>query len=295
MVLGEPLKVEDERVLVRVAADAVQAEVVHEAAIEAGDAVTHIPAPVVRGHRGGNRAPHRQQAERLRRLDHALVREHLHVRGMGHRQELQAVEVDHLLQLVRDPQLEAAVLRAELVGANANVLLGIGDVPQPGGEPVPHLAPAQEVAHELEALAVPGVEVGAGRRLPIQLRHVQGGAPAPGRRGGKVGLGLDDPRDPDHADRVGRRALSQAEHEVRRSHGGSCGRGLELLAQAARSDIDLRSHPALVRDPARKAQGEGAVRVAAVVAQVAQGRRRGQENVLVAIAVEVRDGEGRSG
>ena len=230
MVLRQPRQVQDERVLLRVASDALQAEAVHEAAIEPRDAVAHVLALFVRGHGRRNRVPHREEAERLRRLDHPFVREHLHVRGMGHRQELQPVEVEHLLQLVRHPQLVAAGFRLELVRADPHVLLGMGEAPHAGGEPVPHLAPAQEVADELEALAVPGVEVGAGRRLPVQLGHLQGGAHAVRRGGRELGLRLDDPRDPDHADRVGGRALSQAEQEIRRSHGGGRGRGLELLA-----------------------------------------------------------------
>ena len=234
-------------------------------------AVTSRPAVIGRPRRA--RVARGEEAERLRRLRHALVGVDLDVGRVVEREEPQAVQVQHLLELVRDAQLVAPVPRREPPGGDAHVLDRVGVAAHARGLVVPHLPRAEEVGEELEALAVPRVEVRAGGGLAVELVDGEGGPSARLGRGAHLGLGLHDAGDPDDAHRVGRRPLAEAEHDVGGGGHRHGRRGLDLLAQAAGADLDLRPHAALVRHAADELHGERAVAVAALVHQAPEGRR----------------------
>ena len=88
---------------------------------------------------------------------------------------------------------------------------------QTGREPVAHLAAAQEVGQELEAVAVPGVEVRAGRWLAIELLDDHRGDPAFGRwrLGGLTELGLENAGRPEDANDVNEGPVAETENEIR--------------------------------------------------------------------------------
>ncbi len=88
--------------------------------------------------------------------------------------ELQAVDEQRLLQLVRHAHFVAAVLFTQLVAADAHELDRVRPVVGAGAFPIPHFTAAHEIGDELEALAVPGVEERARRRFPVQLFDVDG-------------------------------------------------------------------------------------------------------------------------
>ena len=273
-------EIERQGVLAGIAAELREREPFGVAAVEPGDAVRDVAARVVDGPDRRADVPHRVEAVRLGRGRHPLVRVHLHVARMRQRQQLELVDEQHLLQLVRHPQLEAALARAELVAPDADVLDGIGRVVDARPVPVAHLAAAQEIGHEDEPLAVPGEEDGAGRRLAVELLHGQRRRQngwRPGRNGrlrggvdrlgGGVGgrLGLEDPRGPEHPDDVGALAGSEPEHQVGGRHGGRRGRGLEPGPQAARAHLHLRAHARPIAGEAGDADSQRIVaRIAAV-------------------------------
>ena len=94
---------------------------------------------------------------------------------------------------------------------------GSGVLRTPGRDPVAHLAAAHEIGHELEALAVPGVEERARRRLAIQLLDRDGaGAAALAAARATLDFRLEDAGRPQHAHDVGARRDAQAEQRCRR-------------------------------------------------------------------------------
>ncbi len=101
---------------------------------------------------------HALERERARFLPEAFFRVDVDAGAMIHRHELQAIDEQRLLELVGDPQLVAAVARAQLIAADADVFVGIGMAPLARSGPAAHLTAAHEVGHELEARAVPRKE-----------------------------------------------------------------------------------------------------------------------------------------
>ena len=161
--------------------------------------------------------------------------------------ELDVVEEEALLQLVGDPQLEATVLRAQLIRTESHVFLRIRHAPHAGGDEVAHLSGAQEVGHELETRSVPRVQIGTGRGLAVDLLDRKGQRPRRAtERPPALGLCLKNPGRPEDPNRVDPFSPPQPEHDV----GGRDGRPghvrLGLLTQAARADLDPRAHAAPV-------------------------------------------------
>ena len=182
------------------------------------------------------------------------------------REQPDAVEVEHLFQLVRHAQLVAAVARDELAGRETHVLDGIGHVAHARGLVVAHLARAQEVRHELEARAVPGVEIGTRRRLAVELVDGQGRPAGPTALAAPVSISVwTIPETQITRTASGASSRAQPEDDVgRRGHRHRRG-GLELLAQAAGTDLHLHAHAALVGDASVQLDRERAVAVAALV------------------------------
>ena len=150
-------EVQGEGMILRIAADRQQAEVVGVPAVEAGDAVEDVVAMLVDHAAWGPRPAGRVEAEGRRGRAQPLVGEDLLVRGMSHRHQREAIHEQAFLELVGDPQLVATRARPELLVREPHVLVRVGVVPLSRPLPVAHLTAAHEVRHEREALAVPGV------------------------------------------------------------------------------------------------------------------------------------------
>ena len=284
-------EVEGESVLLRVAAHALERQAVHERAIGRRQARGHV-APAMVGRPRRARVAHREEAEGLRRRRHALVGVHEHVGRVVEGEEPQAIQVQHLLELVRHAQLVAPVPGREPPGGDAHGLDGVGLVSHARGLVVAHLPRAEEVGQELEPLAVPRVEVRAGGGLAVELVDGKRGAATRLGRRAHLGLGLHDAGHPDDPHRVGRRPRAEAEHHVGRGGHRHRRRGLDLLAEAAGADLDLRPHAAPARHATGELHRERVVAVAALVHQAAEGGGSRQERVLVAVGVEIGHGQG---
>ena len=113
------------------------------------------------------------QAEAGSGLAHALVREDLDLARMIDGEEGEAVHEHRLLELVGDAQLQPPLAWTELLVGQADVLVGIGVVVLARPLPIAHLAAAHEVRDEGEPGAVPGVEVGAGGGLAVELLDLE--------------------------------------------------------------------------------------------------------------------------
>jgi hypothetical protein len=98
-----------------------------------------------------------------------LVREDLDAFRVIDGNELHPVGEERFLELVGDPNLVSAFPGHEPARRDPDVFIGIGCAPDAGRFPVPHLTATHEVGHELESRSVPGIEVGARRRLAIEL------------------------------------------------------------------------------------------------------------------------------
>ena len=149
-----------------------------------------------------------------RRRHQTLARKHVGPARVVHRNQGEMVEKQCLFQFIRHAQLVAAVVRAQLITTDADELLRVGRVVDPGRELVAHLAATEEVGDELETVAVPRVEdrdttTASGIEFDY-LEH-----PGLHGRGGNR-LGLDNPGRPQDADDVDCRAGADAEQQVRR-------------------------------------------------------------------------------
>ena len=214
--VGTRTEIELERVRGRIAANRERREVIRVPAIERGDLRQHVVAVLVARAKRRTWRPHALELVGARLLPEPFLGIDVHAGAMIDGDELQAIDEQRFLELVGDAQLVAPVARAELVAADADVLVGIGMVPAISG-PVAHLAAAHEVGHELEAVAVPGVEIRTRRGLAIEL----GDRERTRRLGpGRCRLGLEDARWPQYADDVRRLPGPEAEHDVRRGHRG---------------------------------------------------------------------------
>ena len=101
--------------------------------------------------------------------------------------QLQTVDEQRFLELVRDAQLQTPVAGPKLVAADAHVLVGIGRVAHARRLPVAHLTRAEEVGDELEPLAVPCEQERTGRRFAIELLDYEGRWGGRGRWAGAAG------------------------------------------------------------------------------------------------------------
>ena len=84
--------------------------------------------------------------------------------------QLGAVEVDHLLELVDHAQLPGPVPRRQTRAGNLDVLVRVRDAPATRLLQVADRAAPEEVGDESHGGAVPGVEDRAGGPLPVELR-----------------------------------------------------------------------------------------------------------------------------
>ena len=111
------------------------------------------------------------QPERLGCYRHALVREHLDIGGMRDGGEPYAVQVQHFLELVGDPQLEPTVHRLEPIARDPHVLNRIRVVVDARPFAIPHFTRAEKVGQELEPFAVPREQERARGRFAIEFFH----------------------------------------------------------------------------------------------------------------------------
>ena len=209
-------------------------QLVHVDAVEPREAVAHVAAAVVeaRAACAGRARPRAARASAARVMPSSGKTSTSF--GWSTASELDAVEVEHLLELVRDAQLVAALARARSCsGAMRTRLDRVRLVPDAGRHVVSHLAAAQEVRDELEALAVPGVEV-RDTRTACGRAPSTSSLPAPPAAGPSSVSVWTTPegqitRTASGARRAPRpkRGLGRPGHR----HGGA---RLELLAQAAR-------------------------------------------------------------
>src|SRR5689334_10361390 len=95
------------------------------------------------------RASGLKQLELTRRIGHPFVRVDFPVGWMGHRNQLKAVYVHHLFELICDAKLVSSVARLELIVAYSNILIRIRMIADAGRLPVPHLSAAHEISYKL--------------------------------------------------------------------------------------------------------------------------------------------------
>ena len=244
-------EVEKQRELAGVAVNAQALEAVVPVVVDMLEQPEDVVAAVVAG--GHGRAQSRQCAGlelRVRgRRQQALVRVHLQPGGMVDGDQLGGVEVDDLLELVGRLQDVAPILRHQL--PDAHVLVVVRGVVLAGGREVADDATPEEVGHEAEAAAVPGVEDGAGGPLAVELHQVEA-LSARGRQ-----LRLPHPAGPEDADEFDGVGRSQAEGQTRGGaaaaaqlplllvapglHLHLCAETVEVAVQAAQPDADPAS------------------------------------------------------
>jgi len=123
-VLCDRRQIECERVRHGVAAERLE-RYVHIASIDPCDPLCHIAAAII-GSVRDVRAPDGKQPVWLRRIGHARARIDLDVTRVRDRLELKAIRKQGLFQLVGDPDLEAAVLCAQLIAAMRTYSTGSG-------------------------------------------------------------------------------------------------------------------------------------------------------------------------
>src|SRR5215831_15615996 len=110
-----------------------------------------------------------QPERRTRRIFQAFVRVYLSAARMGDGDELKAVSIQNLLQLVGDANFVAAIPRLELLARDPDVLIRIRYISKSRPFPRTHLAAAHEIGNEFKALAIPGVKERTGRRFAVEL------------------------------------------------------------------------------------------------------------------------------
>src|SRR5262249_7057467 len=128
----------------RVAAYPFEAEVVRPPAIEGGDQAAHVVTVLVdRAQRHVRAARGVEMEPRAGRRGETFMRIDLDVGWMIDGKQAYAIEEHRFLELVRDPDLVAAIARDEAIAGNANVLVGVGRVELARPDPVAHLPPAE--------------------------------------------------------------------------------------------------------------------------------------------------------
>src|SRR6185503_16252591 len=120
--------------------------------------------------------------------------------------------------------------------------------------PVAHLTPAHEIGHELEPFAVPGVQIGARRRLAINLGNLKHGEKPTRFRVSNFGLCLNDAGRPQQTHSVRAGAFGEAEDYVGGARSRSGCIGLELLFETSGADFYLGSGRASIADPTGQLQ-----------------------------------------
>ena len=267
-------EVENQRVLAGVPVNAQALEAVVPVVVDMLELPEDVVAAVVAG--GGGRTQPGQGAglelRVRRRRQEPLVRVHLEPGGMVDGDQRGGVEVDDLLELVGRLQDVAAFLGHQL--PDAHVLVVVGGVVLPRRREVADDTSPEEVGHEAEAVAVPGVEDGAGGPLAVQLHEVE---PLPRRR---RQLGLPDPARPQDANELDRVRRAQAEGEARR--GAAAPAQLPFLLVAAGLDLHLGAETVEVAVQTAEADADPAAARGGVGVQLPVG-----PDVDVAVAVEV--------
>src|SRR5262249_34515656 len=153
----------------RVAAKREQLKVVYVVSVKSREAIQHVVAVLVMGRQRRTRRTRRVEAEWAKLVAQALVWKSFDQSRGCHDQQLELVQEQSLLELVRHPELETSTLRTQLSIRDPDVLDRMRSVSLVQTLPRPHLPAAQEIGHELEAASIPRKEEGARGRLPIQL------------------------------------------------------------------------------------------------------------------------------
>src|SRR5262249_54205263 len=155
--------------LLGIAPDSVQSEVVRVLTVEFRDSREHVVTVIICSRQRRLRVSYNEQLVFARRLRHSFVWIHLNRSGVRDYRELQPVYVQRLFQLVCDSELVAAVTGFELIRGHPHVLVRVRVISLSRSLPITHLTATHEVRYELESRSIPRVKIRTGGWLAIQL------------------------------------------------------------------------------------------------------------------------------
>ena len=208
-------EVQLQRVVLRVAGEALDALDVGPPAVHLGDEVQHVAAQVVTSGLRRQALPHHPRLARGRDdAAEALVEPDLATDRVVVGHELEVVEPRDLFQRLEHAHLEQAVVLDQGAGRDPDVLRGVGRRVHPRLEQEADAARTQEVGDVAPRRAVPREEHRTRRRLALDLLH------APDLVGRHFHLALQDAVGPAeaHVVRTGRAAKSEVRARQRACH-----------------------------------------------------------------------------
>ena len=209
----------------------------------------------------------------------ALLRIDRHIFGVVHDPQGCAVQIGDLPQFLRDLQPVLALERLELLGAQPQELIGVGQREAALGGGKTQGGTAENVGDELILAAIPGVKKRAGADQAFFLDDVEAL-----RKAGLEDL-LDDAVGPGDADHLGRRARAQAKHQA--AAGGKL-----PLVERARPNLDASPHRLPVVLLPLEGNPQRPAEVHARAAVDVGPRSAGLNPVVVPIAIEIGEDEG---